>query len=457
LAERPRVRVPVRAGVPTTAFPAPSPTKLVRAQFDAARNHRRLRTWNPTSAEINTIMAYDGAQLLRRSRDLCRNNGYVNNAREVYATALVGTGIKMSWLSDDAALKAELQDLWLRWTWEADADGLCDWEGLQALVARELFEAGEVFVRLRARFPQDPMAVPFQLQLMPAEMLDYGYNTVNGTNTVVQGVEFDVLDRRVAYWFWRRHPGDGVTPFTSDPQTQFGRVRIPAKEVLHVFRPEYIGQVRGVPRTRTAMIPAKMLDDYNDAELDRKRTAALFCGFVTENASGDEVLPTTPALGGPLAELAADDDGTPLAPLEPATFQKLRPGEDVKFASRPTSAATTTFPVPDAVRHGGRHGRALRGAHRRPEGGDLLLGPVRHGPVPAADGAGAARGRGLPALPSGVRRVAAPRLPRRPDRPAAVRHDARSSTSGRSGSRRPGRGSIPRRTARASSWTCRWA
>jgi capsid protein len=91
--------------------------------------------------------------------------------REAYATALVGAGIKTSWLGLPPDLKAELQDLWLRWSWEADADGICDWEGLQAMVARELWEAGEVFVRLRARFATDPMAVPFQLQVLPAEML----------------------------------------------------------------------------------------------------------------------------------------------------------------------------------------------------------------------------------------------------------------------------------------------
>jgi capsid protein len=96
------------------------------------------------------------------------------------------------------------------------------------------------------------------------------------------------------------------------------RVRIPAKKVLHVFRQEQAGQIRGVPRLAPAMIPLKMLDDYDDAELERKRTAALFCGFVTENASGEPVLEgdeRTPRI----------DDVHPLAPLQPARSRSCAP------------------------------------------------------------------------------------------------------------------------------------
>jgi lambda family phage portal protein len=247
-----------------------------------------------------------------------RNNPYAKNMREAYATALVGAGIKTSWLGLPPDLKAEIQDLWLRWSWEADADGICDWEGLQAMIARELWEAGEVFVRLRPRFASDPISVPLQLQVLPAEMLALNLNRMNGTNPVRQGVEFDILGRRVAYWFWRRHPGDSIT----QAATLNEPVRVPEDGVLHVFRQEQAGQIRGVPRLAPAMIPLKMLDDYDDAELARKRTTALFCGFVTEGA-GEPVLE---------GDEKDEDDDIPLLPLQPETFQKLRPGEDVKFS-----------------------------------------------------------------------------------------------------------------------------
>ncbi|GHU14653.1 hypothetical protein FACS189449_11650 [Alphaproteobacteria bacterium] len=63
------------------------------------------------------------------------------------------------------------------------------------------------------------------------------------------------------------------------------------------------------------------LDQYEDAELVRKKTAAMFAGFVTrldpeDNVFGDQ-----------------RDVGSDFCGLEPGTMQFLEPGEDVKFSS----------------------------------------------------------------------------------------------------------------------------
>ena len=82
-------------------------------------------------------------------------HGYAANACEAFASNLVGDGIKPSSLIEDPALRDRVQRLWLAWTDEADADGLTDFYGLQAMVAREMFVAGECFVRLRPRRAED--------------------------------------------------------------------------------------------------------------------------------------------------------------------------------------------------------------------------------------------------------------------------------------------------------------
>ena len=65
---------------------------------------------------------------------------------------------------------------WLDWTDLADADGLADFYGLQTIVARAIFEAGECFIRFRNRRPEDGMAVPMQVQLLESEMCPYWLN-----------------------------------------------------------------------------------------------------------------------------------------------------------------------------------------------------------------------------------------------------------------------------------------
>jgi capsid protein len=99
-------------------------------------------------------------------------------------------------------------------------------------------------------------------------------------NHIRCGIEFDLIGRRVAYHFRRRHPGDSTDQRVAVPDT----VRVPAEEVLHIYRPIDAGQIRGLPHVAPAMVRLFLLDQYDDAELDRKKTAAMFAGFITKTA-----------------------------------------------------------------------------------------------------------------------------------------------------------------------------
>lgn len=300
--------------------PKPGGPEAMRARLEGAMAKRRLRGWNPPLENINALVASGGPRLLARSRELVVTNGYAANACEAFAANLIGDGIKPSSLITDAALRDQVQKLWLAWTDEADADGLTDFYGLQAMVAREMFVAGECFVRLRPRRSEDGLLVPLQLQLLQSEMLPFEKTEMdpNG-NRIRCGIEFDLIGRRVAYHFRRRHPGDSTDQRVAVPET----VRVPAEEVLHIYRPIDAGQIRGLPHVAPAMVRLFLLDQYDDAELDRKKTAAMFAGFITKTA------PEDPMMG----EGAADLDGAAIASLEPGTMQVLLPGEDVKFSS----------------------------------------------------------------------------------------------------------------------------
>ncbi len=294
--------------------------KEVRARLEGAMSQRRLRGWLPPLENINSLVASGGPRLLARSRELVVTNGYAANACEAFASNLVGDGIKPSSLIEDPALRDRVQRLWLAWTDEADADGLTDFYGLQAMVAREMFVAGECFVRLRPRRAEDGLLVPIQLQLLQSEMLPFEKIEIaaNG-NRIRCGIEFDAIGRRQAYHFRRRHPGDSTDQGIVTPET----VRVPAEDVLHIYRPIDAGQIRGLPHVAPAMVRLFLLDQYDDAELDRKKTAAMFAGFITKTAPEEQLM----------GEIEATDDSGATVSLEPGTLQVLLPGEDVKFSS----------------------------------------------------------------------------------------------------------------------------
>jgi lambda family phage portal protein len=298
----------------------PGGSKEVHARLEGAMSQRRLRGWLPPLENINSLVASGGPRLLARSRELVVTNGYAANACEAFASNLVGDGIKPSSLIEDPALRDRVQRLWLAWTDEADADGLTDFYGLQAMVAREMFVAGECFVRLRPRRAEDGLLVPLQLQLLQSEMLPFdATETAPNGNRIRCGIEFDAIGRRQAYHFRRRHPGDSTDQGMITSET----VRVPADEVLHIYRPIDAGQIRGLPHVAPAMVRLFLLDQYDDAELDRKKTAAMFAGFITKTAPEEQLM----------GEIEATDDSGATVSLEPGTLQVLLPGEDVKFSS----------------------------------------------------------------------------------------------------------------------------
>ena len=292
----------------------------VRARLEGAMSRRRLRGWQPPLENINSLVASGGPRLLARSRELVVTNGYAANACEAYAANLIGDGMKPSSLIEDPDLRDQVQRLWLAWTDETDADGLTDFYGLQAMVAREMFVAGECFVRLRPRRAEDGLLVPMQLQLLQSEMLPFEKTEVLPGNRCIRcGIEFDAIGRRLAYHFRRRHPGDSTDQGEVIPET----VRVPAEDVLHIYRPIDAGQIRGLPHVAPAMVRLFLLDQYDDAELDRKKTAAMFAGFITKSA------PEEPLMG----EVEDTGEGIGIASLEPGTLQVLLPGEDIRFSS----------------------------------------------------------------------------------------------------------------------------
>lgn len=293
--------------------------KLSSSAFEGAMKSRRLIAWKATQENLNTLLSSGGDLLRARARQIVRSNPYAANAADSFVANAVGTGIAPSSLIADTAMKDELQKVWLAWTDEADADGLTDFYGLQALAARAMFEAGECFVRFRPRRPEDGLGVPLQLQLLEAEHLPFDKNEIGGNGNQIRcGIEFDKIGRRVAYHFYRKHPGD-----TTDQSGKGEIVRVPASEILHLYRPLRPGQIRGVPWISPALVKLYLLDQYDDAELDRKKVAALFAGFITKNAPEDNLL----------GEGATAADGSAVAGLSPGTMQVLLPGEDVKFSS----------------------------------------------------------------------------------------------------------------------------
>jgi lambda family phage portal protein len=298
--------------------------RMALPDFEGAGSGRRLSSWGMSSAGPNNTLFSSLGTLRSRSRELVRNDPQIDGALNTLVSNLVGMGISPRWQIHDSQLKKQIQALWADWILEADADGILDFYGLQSLVTRSIIENGEVFVRFRPRRPEDGLSVPLQLQVLEGDHLDPAYNTIapNG-NEVRMGIEFDAIGRRAAYWMFREHPGESFLTV----RDQFERVRIPAEEVMHIYRPLRAGQKRGMPWLASVLVTMHELNQFNDAELVRKKTAAMFGGFITQPPEDTEMPSVLGNLNG------TDESGSPVIDIEPGTFPALPPGYEVTFST----------------------------------------------------------------------------------------------------------------------------
>lgn len=299
--------------------------------YDAGSTGRRAAGWNASSLGVNTLLWGNLDQIRRRSRDEIRNNPWATSAIDNFEANVIGTGISPQWQIENETLRLQIQEAWDEWTDEVSADGLLNFYGLEALSAREVFEAGEVLIRFHVRPASWGMSVPLGLQLIEGEQLPTFRNmpqTDPKGDSVFSGIRTDFRGRRVAYEMYRGNPGD-----SSQYANAYEIVSVPASEIVHVFKPLRAGQLRGQPALTAVLALLYELEQYSDAELVRKKLAAMFAGFITQTDSQSPVMPQTPAG----MNSAGQDTGTSIGKLEAGTLQQLLPGEDITFPQVPES------------------------------------------------------------------------------------------------------------------------
>jgi lambda family phage portal protein len=302
---------------------------LLARHYEAASSGRRTRGWRRSSADVNAVVGPALSRLRDVARDLVRNNAFAESALSIIVDHTVGYGITPRALPKNATAEAA----WKAWgeTTACDADGRHDFYGLQKLVMRTAAESGEVLIRRRFR-RMDPdgtveggLPLPLQLQVLDPDFIDTSKDTLArsfagraGTqNTIIQGVEFDAIGRRVAYWLFKEHPGSLTGSFGDS-------VRVPAESVLHVFRGLRPGQVRGPSWFAPVLLRFKDFDELADAALIKQKIAACLA-IVTTDVDG-----SAPALG------TADDTDTPgIDALEPGAILNIPPGRSVDVVEPP--------------------------------------------------------------------------------------------------------------------------
>lgn len=280
---------------------------LVRRNYEGASSGRRTQGWRKTVSDANSETWKAGGNLRAVARDLVRNNAYASSAVNTITDHVVGWGIS----------PAEEPQVWKDWgeTTACDADGRNDFYGLEKLIVRTVAESGECLVRRRTRTrPEERFPLPLKLQVLEPDFLDTqkdGPGSFGGR--IIQGVEFNGIGQRVGYWLFRNHPGARESTFEA---SQF----IPAEGVLHIYRQDRPGQVRGVSEFASVMLRFKDFDDFEDATLMKQKIAACLAVLMSD-------------ING--APLGIGDPASTIDSLQPGIIHNLAPGQTVTVVDPP--------------------------------------------------------------------------------------------------------------------------
>ncbi|GAA0599181.1 phage portal protein [Caenispirillum bisanense] len=269
---------------------------------------------------LNASILAESTVAARRASYYCRNNSWVTSAVQAIVANAVGCGIKPRSKHPNPAVRDALHVLWNRWTDEADAAGLADFYGLQAMAVRAMVETGEVFARLRARRNEDMRSVPLQVELIDREQVPLDRVTeLSGGTRIRAGIEFDAIGRRVAYHVLKARPGDPFAPLTGNG---YDTTRVPAADIIHLFQPLAPGQLRGITWLSPVLLRLHELEQYEDATVVKAKIANLFTGFLRD-PGGDA--------GGQAAAASLTNNILQLD-LEPGEIFPLPPGTDITFS-----------------------------------------------------------------------------------------------------------------------------
>jgi lambda family phage portal protein len=292
--------------------------------YESASQGTRVRDWHPPDVGANAATA-SASTIRSRCRDAVRNDPWARGIVETLVDDLIGWGIKPLSRAKGEDFRQAVQALWDEWSAVADADGVLDLPGLQALAVRSWIVDGECFIRLRRRKSEDGLPVPLQLQVLPPEVCPDSHTmpAANG-HQIRQGIEFDAIGRRVAYWFRDTAPGDSEVLASAEWR------RIPADQVLHLFDPLRPGQRRGVPMLAPGLVRLRELDKYTDATLLRLQISSMFVGTLKNPRVGDIEDGLAPITGEALTT-----ESPQALRFQPGTFQELTSGEELEFNKPP--------------------------------------------------------------------------------------------------------------------------
>lgn len=249
--------------------------KGARRNYSAAKNSELTFGWTTSEGNIDQILKANLPALRARSREQYRNNDYMHRYISLVKTNVIGPkGILLQVHSKDNSGQLDelantaIEQAWKRW----QSPRFCDYQQRHRLVDMENLLISSVFMdgEMIAQMVSDPSLPEFATSILmrQPESLDINLNAeLKNGNRIRLGIEFDSNGRAVNHYFKRANGKHD---------------KVDSSKIIHLFIPEFIEQVRGIPQGSASLMRMNMLNGFEEAALVNARAGATKMGFLVE-------------------------------------------------------------------------------------------------------------------------------------------------------------------------------
>lgn len=260
------------------------PTGAIDAAYDAAQTtHENAKHWrwadSLSAASANSLSVRKTIRS-RARYEAHESNSYAKGLVLTLANDLVGAGPRLQLRLPAQPASAAIEAAFARWADQIDL----------AAKLRTLKQAktvdGEVFGLLTTN-PQLDGPIQLDLRVVECDQVTDPFGEFFPQPQRVDGIEFDAAGNPTAYHVLREHPGSSWMYGLASQQAD----RIDARYVLHLFRVDRPGQVRGVSEMAPALPLYAMARRFRLATIAAAETAADFAAVLqTGGAPGGEAV-----------------------------------------------------------------------------------------------------------------------------------------------------------------------
>lgn len=258
--------------------------RRVRGRYDAAQTtNDNSRHWAAADGLSAATANSHGvrATLRQRSRYEVANNGFAAGMVSTLTNDVVGTGPRLQ-IQAARSLTRPIETAWRRWSDEVNlADKLRTLRRAQC-VDGEAFAILGNNTRLMSRIKLD-------VRLIEADRVADPY-VATMQQVWLDGIKYDTEWNAVSYRVLRSHPGDTIF-VAADP---YQADEFNAEQVIHVFKCDRPGQLRGVPEIASTLGLFAELRRYTLAVLAAAETAADFAWFLKSTSPSVDVAQADP-------------------------------------------------------------------------------------------------------------------------------------------------------------------